>query len=72
MSIGIKNICIIFFLKEYSMKALLHRFCFIISQFLQKLSFQKPCWDQAILAILVNKQVAKAVTAKGIYFSYII
>ena len=28
--------------------------------FLQKLGIQKPCWDQATLSSLVNKQVEAA------------
>ena len=37
------------------------------SQFLQKLSCQKPYWDQARLSSLINKQVATiGVTADGV------
>ena len=35
------------------------------SQFLQKLSCQKPCWDQARLSGLVNKQVAPDLLCGG-------
>ena len=67
MSIGIKNICIEFFFEKNGWKALLHRFCSIISQKLQSLCEQSIILEARIFLVLLvlNLKTFEEIMSRG-------